>query len=50
MALLRWFFSSLLENVGFKELSKIVLDFSILSKSAIFTGKKVEEFLALRIP
>lgn len=40
----------LLENVGFKELSKIVLDFSILSKSAIFTGKRVEEFLALRIP
>ena len=40
----------LLENTSFKELSKIVLDFSILSNSAIFTGKRVEEFLALRIP
>jgi NTE family protein len=40
----------LLKNMGFKELYKIVLDFSILSNSAIFTGKKVEEFLASRIP
>jgi NTE family protein len=40
----------LLENIGFKELSKIVLDFSILSNSAIFTGKRVEEFLARQIP
>jgi NTE family protein len=40
----------LLENMGFKELSKIVLDFSILSKSAIFTGKRVEEFLARQLP
>jgi NTE family protein len=40
----------LLENIGFKDLSKIVLDFSILSKSAIFTGKGVEEFLARHLP
>ena len=40
----------LLKTIGFKELYKIVLDFSILSDSAIFTGKKVEEFLARQIP
>ena len=40
----------LLKTIGFKELYKIVLDFSILSNSAIFTGKRVEEFLARRIP
>ncbi|MHB9074327.1 MAG: patatin-like phospholipase family protein [Desulfobaccales bacterium] len=40
----------LLETVGFIELSKIVLDFSVLSDSAIFTGKRVEEFLARRLP
>jgi NTE family protein len=40
----------LLQNMGFKELYKIVLDFSILSNSAIFTGNKVEEFLARQIP
>jgi NTE family protein len=40
----------LLKTMGFKELYKIVLDFSILSNSAIFTGKKVEEFLARQIP
>lgn len=39
-----------LKTIGFTELSKIVLDFSILSNSAIFTGKRVEEFLARRIP
>lgn len=40
----------LLKNMGFMELSRLVLDFSILSNSAIFTGKKVEEFLARQIP
>jgi NTE family protein len=40
----------LLENLGFKELYKIAVDFSILSSSAIFTGKRVEEFLARQIP
>jgi NTE family protein len=40
----------LLGTIGFKELYKIVLDFSILSNSAIFTGKAVEEFLARQIP
>jgi NTE family protein len=40
----------LLKTVGFKELSKIILDFSILSDSAIFTGKAVENFFARRIP
>ncbi len=40
----------MLKTIGFKELYKIVLDFSILSNSAIFTGKKVEEFLARQIP
>jgi NTE family protein len=39
-----------LQTMGFKELCKIVLDFSILSNSAIFTGNKVEEFLARQIP
>jgi NTE family protein len=40
----------LLKTIGFRDLYKIVLDFSILSNSAIFTGKKVEEFLARQIP
>jgi NTE family protein len=40
----------MLKTLGFKDLYKIVLDFSILSNSAIFTGKKVEEFLARQIP
>ena len=40
----------LLKTIGFMELSKIILDFSILSDSAIFTGKRVEEFLAQRLP
>ena len=40
----------LLKTIGFTELSKIILDFSILSDSAIFTGKRVEEFLARRMP
>src|SRR4030042_6321202 len=40
----------LLKTIGFKELYKIALDFSFLSNSAIFTGKRVEEFLARQIP
>ena len=40
----------LLKTIGFKELYQIILDFSILSNSAIFTGKGVEEFLARRLP
>lgn len=40
----------LLETIGFIELSQIVLDFSVLSDSAIFTGKRVEEFLTRRLP
>jgi NTE family protein len=40
----------LLNDIGFRDLYKIVLDFSILSSSAIFTGKKVEEFLSSQIP
>lgn len=40
----------LLETIGFIELSKIVLDFSVLSDSAIFTGRRVEEFLTRRLP
>ena len=40
----------LLKTVGFMDLYKIVLDFSILSNSAIFTGKMMEEFLARRMP
>ena len=40
----------MLQTMGFKELYKIVLDFSILSNSAIFTGNKVEVFLARQIP
>ncbi len=40
----------MLKTMGFKDLYKIVLDFSILSNSAIFTGKKVEEFLTRQIP
>jgi predicted acylesterase/phospholipase RssA len=38
------------KTIGFKEFYKIALDFSILSSSAIFTGKKVEEFLSCQIP
>ncbi len=40
----------LLKTIGFMELYKSVLDFSILSNSAIFTGKMVEEFLARQMP
>jgi NTE family protein len=40
----------LLKTMGFKELYKNALDFSILSSSALFTGNKVEEFLSRQIP
>ena len=40
----------LLNDIGFRDLYKIVLDFSILSNSAIFKGDGVENFLAREIP
>jgi len=40
----------LVKEIGFRDLYKIVLDFSILSNSAIFTGKGVEDFLSREIP
>jgi NTE family protein len=40
----------LLKTIGFTELYKLILDFSLLSNSAIFTGNRVEEFLAKKIP
>ena len=40
----------LLKGIGFRDLYKIVLDFSILSQSAIFTGQGVEDFLSREIP
>lgn len=40
----------LVQKIGFRDLSKIVLDFSILSNSAIFKGKGVEDFLSREIP
>jgi NTE family protein len=40
----------LVKDIGFRDLYKIVLDFSILSNSAIFKGKGVEDFLAREIP
>jgi NTE family protein len=42
--------SQLVKEIGFRDLYKIVLDFSILSQSAIFTGKAVEDFLSREIP
>ena len=42
--------SQLVKDIGFRDLYKIVLDFSILSQSAIFTGKAVEDFLSREIP
>jgi NTE family protein len=42
--------SQLVKDIGFRDLYKIVLDFSILSQSAIFTGKGVEDFLSREIP
>jgi len=40
----------LVKKIGFRDLYKIVLDFSILSQSAIFTGQGVEDFLSREIP
>jgi NTE family protein len=40
----------LVKEIGFRDLYKIVLDFSILSNSAIFKGKGVEDFLSREIP
>jgi NTE family protein len=40
----------LLKDIGFKDLYKIVLDFSLLSNSGIFKGKGVEDFLSREIP
>jgi NTE family protein len=40
----------LVKDIGFRDLYKIVLDFSILSQSAIYTGKGVEDFLSREIP
>jgi NTE family protein len=40
----------LVRDLGFKDLYKMVLDFSILSNSAIYKGKGVEEFLSREIP
>ena len=40
----------LVKEIGFRDLYKIVLDFSILSQSAIFKGKGVEDFLSREIP
>jgi NTE family protein len=42
--------SQLVKDIGFRDLYKIVLDFSILSQSAIFTDKGVEDFLSREIP
>jgi NTE family protein len=40
----------LVQDIGFRDLYKIVTDFSILSNSAIFKGKGVEDFLSREIP
>ena len=40
----------IVKDMGFLDLSKMVLDFSLLSNSAIYKGKGVEEFLARTIP
>jgi NTE family protein len=39
----------LVKAIGFRDLYKMVTDFSILSQSAIFTGKGVEDFLSREI-
>ena len=39
----------LVKEIGFRDLYKIVLDFSILSNSAILKGKGVEDFLSREI-
>src|SRR4030042_641552 len=40
----------IVKDMGFKDLYKLVLDFSILSNSAIYKGKGVEDFLSRAIP
>ena len=40
----------LVKEIGFRDLYKIVLDFSLLSNSAIFKGKGIEDFLSREIP
>ena len=40
----------IVKEIGFRDLYKIVLDFSILSQSAIFKGKGIEDFLSREIP
>jgi NTE family protein len=42
--------AQLVKAIGFRDLYKIALDFSILSQSAIFKGKGVEDFLSREIP
>lgn len=39
-----------LQRIGLKDLSKMALDFSLFSSSAILKGKGVEEFLKLALP
>jgi NTE family protein len=40
----------IVKDLGFRDLYKMALDFSILSNSAIYKGKGVEEFLSRAIP
>ena len=40
----------LVKEIGFRDLYKIFLDFSILSDSGIYKGKGVEDFLSREIP
>jgi NTE family protein len=40
----------LVKDIGVLDLSKMVLDFSLLSESGIYKGKGVEDFLAREIP
>ena len=40
----------IVKDLGFKDLYKMVLDFSILSNSAIYKGKGVEDFITRAIP
>jgi NTE family protein len=40
----------IVKDIGFRDLYRMALDFSILSNSAIFKGKGVEDFLAREIP
>ncbi|MGO8761834.1 MAG: patatin-like phospholipase family protein [Desulfobaccales bacterium] len=40
----------LVKEIGFRDLYKIFLDFSLLSESGIYKGKGVEDFLAREIP